>query len=310
MLTLSGYRPKGRASRGCLLEFYEHCPEAIHSLPGSILSTGGGWSHIPLSEDSVKRVGAVTKALVQPADGSAAKSLSIKEVGGGIGKKIMPAVLSSHLGNARVLKQGLAAKDIHGVGALAEQQVRIVVKQSNGPTLVLKTAAVGNHEVETTHESPEALINRDLLSFVSLRDEPPGSEHNQTAPGEIDVTEWAISRAALEWRHTRTQQQAPEEQIAKEIAQGSFAEGYAQLVQNYTDRMFRVLTDIDAQRTLYESITALGLLTAKIVAARALGIFFCQHGLRSARSPDASFLSSLHPALLHLHVSHNRPHQR
>ena len=135
MLTLSGYRPKGRASRGCLLEFYEHCPEAIHSLPGSILSTGGGWSHIPLSEDSVKRVGAVTKALVQPADGSAAKSLSIKEVGGGIGKKIMPAVLSSHLGNARVLKQGLAAKDIHGVGALAEQQVRIVVKQSNGAAL-------------------------------------------------------------------------------------------------------------------------------------------------------------------------------
>ena len=85
-----------------------------------------------------------------------------------------------------------------------------------------------NHEEETTHESPEALenhINRDLLSFVSLRDEPPGPEHNQTAPGEIDVTEWAISRAAVEWRHTRTQQQATEEQIAKEIAQGSFAEG-------------------------------------------------------------------------------------
>ena len=68
-----------------LLEFYEHCAEAVHSLPGSILSTGGGWSHIPLSEDSVKRVGAVTKALVQPADGSAARTLSIKEVGGGIG---------------------------------------------------------------------------------------------------------------------------------------------------------------------------------------------------------------------------------
>ena len=84
-----------RASRDCLLEFYEHCAEAVHSLPGSVLSTGGGWSHIPLSEDSVKRVGAVTKALVQPADGSAAKTLSIKEVGGGIGKKIIPAVLST-----------------------------------------------------------------------------------------------------------------------------------------------------------------------------------------------------------------------
>ena len=124
-----------RASRGCLLELYEHCPEATHCLPGSILSTGSGWSHIPLPEDSVKRVGAVTKVLVQPADGSAAKSLTIKEVGGGIGKKIMPAVLSSHLDNARTLKQGLAAKDIHGVGALAEQQVRIVVKQSNGAAL-------------------------------------------------------------------------------------------------------------------------------------------------------------------------------
>ena len=129
----------------------------------------------------------------------------------GIGNKIIPAVLSSHLDNARTLKQGLAAKDIQGVGALDGQQVRVVVQRSNGPTLVIKTAAVNNHEEETTHESPEALenhINRDLLSFVSLRDEPPGSEHNQTAPGEIDVTEWAISRAALEWRHTRTQQQA------------------------------------------------------------------------------------------------------
>ena len=69
-----------RASRVCLLEFYEHCGEAVHSLPGSLLSTGGGWSHIPLSEDSVKRVGAVTKAQVHPGDGSAAKSLTIKAV--------------------------------------------------------------------------------------------------------------------------------------------------------------------------------------------------------------------------------------
>ena len=91
----------------------------VQSLPGSLLTTESGWSLIPLSEDSVKRVGAVTKALVQPADGSAAKTLSIKEVGGGIGKKIIPAVLSSHLNNARNLKQGLAAKDIQGVGALA-----------------------------------------------------------------------------------------------------------------------------------------------------------------------------------------------
>ena len=74
----------------------------------------------------------------------------------------------------------------------------------------------------------------------------------------------------MEWRHTRTQQQATEEEIAKEIEQGSFAEGYAQLVQDYTGRMFTVLADIglsDAQRTLYNSVAALGLLTAKIVAA-------------------------------------------
>ena len=229
----------------------------------------------------MKRMGTVTKALVQPADGSAAKTLPIKELGGGIGKKIIPAVLSSHLNpEARTLKQGLAAKDIRGAGTLAGQELHVVVAKSSGPTLVLKTAAVNNHTEETTHESPEALeshINRDLLSFVSLCDEPPDPEHNQTAPGEIDVIEWAISRAAAEWRHTRTQQQATKEQIAREIEQGSFAEGYAQLVQDYTGRMFTVLADIglsDAQRTLYNSVAALGLLTAKIVAAEPWEKFF------------------------------------
>ena len=44
-----------------------------------------------------------------------ARTISIKELGGGIGKKIIPAVLSSHLDNARTVKQGLAAKDIRGV---------------------------------------------------------------------------------------------------------------------------------------------------------------------------------------------------
>ena len=269
-----------RASRDCLLEFYEHCPEATHSLPGSLLSTGDGWSLIPLAEDSVKRVGAVTKALVQPADGSAAKTLSIKDVGGGIDKKIIPAVLSSHLGKSRVLKQALAAKDIQGVGALAGQLVRVAVKQANGPTLVIKTAAVHNHEDETTHESPEALenhINRDLLSFVSIRGEPPEPEHNHTAPGEIDVTEWAVSRAAMEWRHTRTNEKATDEQIEKELEQGSFAVGYEQLVQAFTDRMYAALTDIgiaDAQRTLHESVATLGLLAAKIVEAEPWAKFF------------------------------------
>ena len=91
----------------------------------------------------MKRMGTVTKALVQPADGSAAKTLPIKELGGGIGKKIIPAVLSSHLNpEARTLKQGLAAKDIRGAGTLAGQELHVVVVKSSGPTLVLKTAAV------------------------------------------------------------------------------------------------------------------------------------------------------------------------
>ena len=72
-------------------------------------------------------MGTVREGAGSPASGSAAKTLSIKEVGGGIGKKIIPAVLSSHLDDARTLKQGLAAKDIQGVGALAGQQVRVVV---------------------------------------------------------------------------------------------------------------------------------------------------------------------------------------
>ena len=67
------YRGAGtalRASRDCLLEYYEHCPESVQSLPGSILTKEAGWAYIPLTEDAVKRSGGVTKAQVHCDDAS------------------------------------------------------------------------------------------------------------------------------------------------------------------------------------------------------------------------------------------------
>ena len=118
-------------------------------------------------------------------DVSGPKSLAIKEFGTTGIKQLMPAVLSSHLADQRTLKDAVYAKFVRKVDDTNGPQLRVVVKQSNGANLVIKTAAVDNPANESTFDGPEALethINRDLLSVVSLRDDPPAFEQDQPAP--------------------------------------------------------------------------------------------------------------------------------
>ena len=75
-------------------------------------------------------------------DFSGPKSVSIKEFGTTGIKQLLPAVLSTHLADQRTLKDALYAKFVRNVDATDGPQVRVVVKQSNGTNLVIKTAAV------------------------------------------------------------------------------------------------------------------------------------------------------------------------
>ena len=190
-----------RPSDACLLEYYGQCAEAWQCLPGSVLTTSDSWAYIPLGAVPAPTSGGHVKVQLRLADGSAGKTIAVKDFGGTV-TKIMPAVLSSHLKErARNFSEGSLAKHVRGRGQDEGPLIRVVAQHTGDSSVVLKTAAVDNIEFETVLKSPEELashIDRDLLTLVSLRDEPPQNAQQAEIVGQLDVDAWVIrSRLAL-----------------------------------------------------------------------------------------------------------------
>ena len=173
-----------RTSRSCLQEFYEHCPEAVQSLPGSILTKESGWGHIPLSEGAATRSGGVTRVQVHFTDFSGPKSVSIKEFGTTGIKQLLPAVLSTHLADQRTLKDAVYAKFVRNVDG-ARQIDRAVFRRV--------AAELGSLDADIIGQVGEAASV--ALALRAHHGSRRACEHPEAAAKAIDAEleeQWAL----------------------------------------------------------------------------------------------------------------------